>query len=192
MFSLCDMGTGSWLQRGKITEIVGPLGSGRTSLLVRLLREVTLGGGAAALVDADATFDPVTAARAGVALERLLWVRCAGRRDVAVAALDLLARCPGFAVVALDAGETSARLTLAQAFRLRQAARQADVALVLVGRDRVAGAGAALAVRTRREALAWAGPRRRPTRLVGMGTALHVVRNQGASETGVEHQWWTA
>jgi len=47
-------------------------------------------------------------------------------------------------------------------------------------------------VRTRREALAWAGPRRRPTRLVGMGTALHVVRNQGASETGVEHQWWTA
>src|SRR5688572_25831035 len=104
MFSLGDMGTGSWLQRGKITEIVGPLGSGRTSLLVRLLREVTMGG-AAALVDADATFDPVTAARAGVALERLLWVRCAGRRDVAVAALDLLARCPGFALVALDAGE---------------------------------------------------------------------------------------
>src|SRR5688572_31157642 len=89
MFSLCGMGTDSWLQRGKITEIVGPLGSGRTSLLVRLLREVTMGGGAAALVDADATFDAVTAARAGVALDRLLWVRCAGRRDVAVAAVDL-------------------------------------------------------------------------------------------------------
>lgn len=86
------METRSWLQRGKITEIVGPLGSGRTSLLVALLRDVTAGGGTAALVDADATFDPSTAARAGVVLERLLWIRGDGRRDVAVAALDLLAR----------------------------------------------------------------------------------------------------
>jgi len=181
-----------WLQRGKITEIVGPLGSGRTSVLLAALREVTTSGGAAALVDADATFDPVTAARAGVVLPRVLWVRCGGRRDAAVAAIDLLARCPGFALVALDAGETPPRLTLSQSFRLRQAARRADVALVLVSRDRIAGAGAALAVRTRREALAWAGPPRRPTRLVGMGTALHVVRNQGAAHAAVEHQWWTA
>jgi len=186
------METDSWVQRGKITEVVGLLGSGRTSLLVALLREATAGGGAAALVDADATFDPISAARAGVVLERLLWIRGDGRRDVAVAALDLLARCPGFAVVALDAGESSPRLTLSQAFRLRQAARRADVAVVIVGRQRVAGAAAALAVRTRREALAWAGPRRRPTRLVGMGTALQVVRNQGAPQPAVEHQWWTA
>jgi hypothetical protein len=192
MFSFSDMVPGSCSQRGKITEIVGPLGSGRTSVLIALLRDVTAAGGAAALVDADATFDPVTAARAGVVLERVLWIRCAGRRDVAVAALDLLARCPGFALVALDAGETAPRLTLTQAFRLRQAARRADVAVVLVGRDRVAGAGAALAVRTRREALAWAGPRRHPTRLIGMGTALHVVRNQGAAPVDVQHQWWTA
>lgn len=186
------MTTDSWLQRGKITEIVGPLGSGRTSVLVALLADVTAAGGAASLVDADATFDPVTAARAGVVLERLLWIRCEGRRDAALAALDLLARCPGFALVALDAGESAPRVTLTQAFRLRQAARRADVALVLVGRDRVAGAGAALAVRTRREALAWAGPQRRPTRLVGMGTALQVVRNQGARAAAVEHRWWSA
>ena len=185
--------SGSCLERGKITEVVGTLGSGRTSLLVALLRDVTAAGGAAALVDVDATFDPVTAARAGVVLERLLWIRGDGRRDVAVAALDLLARCPGFTLVALDTGETSPRLTLSQAFRLRQAARRADVALVFIGCERVAGAGAALAVRTRREALAWAGPRRRPTRLLGMGSALHVVRKQGAPQAAaVEHQWWTA
>jgi hypothetical protein len=192
LFSLSDMTRDSWLQRGKITEIVGPLGSGRTSMLVALLRDITATGGAAALVDADATFDPVTAARAGVVLARLLWIRCDGRRETAVAALDVLARCPGFALVALDAGETPPRLTLSQAFRLRQAARRADIALVLVGRHRVAGAGAALAVRTRREALAWAGPRQCPTRLVGMSSALHVVRNQGARPAAVEHQWWTA
>jgi RecA DNA recombination protein len=186
------MTTGSWLQRGKITEIVGPLGSGRTSVLIGALRDMTSAGGAAALVDVDATFDPVTAARAGVVLPRLLWVRCGGRRDAAVAAVDVLARCPGFALVALDAGELPPRLTLTQAFRLRQAARRADVALLLVSRHRIAGAGAALAVRTRREALAWAGPRRRPTRLVGMGTALHVVRKQGAAPAAIEHRWWTA
>lgn len=192
VFSLSGMTSGSWLQRGKITEIVGPLGSGRTSVLVALLRDVTRAGGAAALVDADATFDPVTAARAGVMLERLLWIRCDGRREAAVAAVDLLARCPGFALVALDAGETPPRLTLPRAFRLRQAARRADVALVLVGRDRIAGAGATLAVRTCREALAWAGPRRRPTRLLGMGTALQVMRSQGAPPASIEHRWWTA
>jgi len=182
----------SWLQRGKVTEIVGPLSSGRTSLLVAALRDVTAAGGAAALVDADATFDPACAARAGVALERVLWVRCGGRREAAVAALDLLARCPGFALVALDAGESPPRLSLTQAFRLRQAARRADVAVVLVGRQRVAGAGAALAVRTRREALAWAGPRRRPTRLVGMRTALQVLRKQSAPPPPAERRWWTA
>ena len=164
------MTSGSWLQRGKITEIVGPLGSGRTSVLIALLRDATTTGAIAALVDPDATFDPVTAG----------------------AALDRLARCSGLALVALEAGETPPRLTLTQAFRLRQAARRADVAVVLVGRERIAGSGAALAVRTRCEALAWAGPRGRPTRLVGMGTALHVMRNQGAPPTSIEHRWWTA
>jgi hypothetical protein len=192
LFSFESMTTASWLERGKLTEIVGTLGSGRTSLLVAALREVTEDGGAAALVDVDATFDPVGAARAGVALTRLLWVRCGGRRDAAVAALDLLARCPGFALVALDAGETPPRLSLGQAFRLRQAARRADVALVLVGRYRVAGAGAAVAVRTRREGLAWAGPRQRPTRLIGMRTVLQVLRKQGAASAAAEPRWWTA
>jgi hypothetical protein len=186
------MTTAAWFERGKITEIVGPLSSGRTSLLVSALREVTGSGGAAALVDADATFDPVSAARAGVVLSRLLWVRCGGRREAAVAAADVLVRCPGFAMVALDAGETPPRLSLAQAFRLRQAARRGDVALLLVGRHRVAGAGAALAVRTRRESLAWAGPRTRPTRLAGMRSTLQVLRKQGAASPAAERRWWSA
>jgi hypothetical protein len=186
------MTSASWLQRGKITEIVGVLGSGRTSLLLAALREVTAGGATAALVDVDETFDPHGAARAGVVLGRLLWVRCGGRRHAALDALDLLARCPGLALVALDAGETPPRVSLAQAFRLRQAARRADVAVILVGRRRVAGAGAAVAVRTRREALAWAGPRTHPTRLVGMRTAVQVVRSQGTPPPPMEQHWWTA
>jgi hypothetical protein len=184
----------SWVRAGTITEIVGELSSGRTSLMTACLRDVTAAGGTAALVDADGAFDPVSAARAGVALSRLLWVRCGGRREAALNATDLLARCQGFALVVLDAGETPPRVSLGAAFRLRQAARAAGVAVLLVGRHRVAGAGATLAVRTRRAALAWAGARRAPTRLAGMGTSLQIVRSQGGVRPALESWsgWWTA
>jgi len=182
----------SWLVAGAITEIVGALSSGRTSLLVACLRDVTAAGATAALVDADGAFDPTSAARAGVSLSRLLWVRCAGDRGAALAATDVLARCPGFTLVALDFGETPPRVSLATAYRLRQAVRRSGAALLLVGRRRVAGAGAALAVRTRREAVAWAGARGAATRLAGMSTTLQMVRNQGASPVAPpERRWWT-
>jgi hypothetical protein len=181
-----------WVSAGTITEIVGELSSGRTSLMTACLREVTAAGGTAALVDADAAFDPASAARAGVELSRLLWVRCGGCRADALAATDLLARCPGFTLVVLDAGETPPRVSLGAAFRLRQAARRAGVALLLVGRRRVAGAGSTLAVRACRDALAWAGGYRAPTRLAGMGTRLHVIRSQGVRAPADEHRWWTA
>jgi len=45
------------------------------------LREVTRRGGLAALVDTDHVFDPRGAARAGVELSRVLWVRCGRRTD---------------------------------------------------------------------------------------------------------------
>src|SRR5712664_350053 len=103
------MTVGGLLRQGAVTEIVGPLCSGRTSLLVACLGEVGRAGGAAALIDADDAFDPASAARAGVDLDRVLWVRCGGRRDAALRAADLLVRCPGFALVALDVGESPAR-----------------------------------------------------------------------------------
>jgi len=59
-------------RRGEITEIVGRLSSGRTSLVLTWLAEVTGRGGAVALVDTDDTFDPSSGARAGVELRRLL------------------------------------------------------------------------------------------------------------------------
>src|SRR5919198_549990 len=147
MFRLGAMTPTSWVRAGTITEIVGELSSGRTSLMLACLRDVTVARGTAALVDADAAFDPESAARAGVVLSRLLWVRCGGRRAAALAATDLLARCPGFALVVLDAGETPPRVSLGAAFRLRQAARRARVAGLLPGRRRVTGAGGAPATR---------------------------------------------
>src|SRR2546430_5349380 len=107
------MGADTLVRAGEITEIVGELSSGRTSLLSAALRRATRKGAAAALVDVDDVFDAVGAAAAGIDLDRLLWVRCGRRRDLALRAVDLLARCPGFAIVALDLGELAPRLSLA-------------------------------------------------------------------------------
>src|SRR5205823_9107006 len=131
------------LRQGAMTELVGPLSSGRTSLLTLCLRDVTRHGRLAALVDTDHAFDPVGAAAAGVELRHVLWVRAEGQRRRALKAADLLARCPGFALVALDVGESPPRLSLGAAFRLRLAARRSGVALLVVGARRVVGGAAA-------------------------------------------------
>jgi recA bacterial DNA recombination protein len=181
------------LRQGAMTELVGSLSSGRTSLLTLCLRTVTRAGGFAALVDVDHVFDPASAAESGVELRRVLWVRGEGRRRDALEAVDLLARCPGFALVALDIGESPPRLSLSAAFRLRLAARRSGTAVLVVGARRVVGGAAMLTVRTRRDRLAWTGPTHFPRRLAGMRTGVHVVRKQGAPcPTESQPLWWRA
>jgi len=161
---------------GAITEVVGRLSSGRTSLLVACLRAHTRAGAVVALVDADQAFDPTSAVRAGVDLRRLLWVRCGSRRDVALRATDLLVRCPGFALIGLDVGESPPRLSLGDAFRLKLAVRRSGVALLILGARRITGAAATLVLESARETLAWSGPGPTPTRLARMRSRLNVLR----------------
>src|SRR6266852_1735010 len=80
--------------QGRLSEIVGPRSSGGSSLLLALLAHEVGRGGVVALVDASDTLDPAVAARAGLDLRGLLWVRCGGRLSVAWRAVDLLLRCP--------------------------------------------------------------------------------------------------
>jgi hypothetical protein len=64
------------LPRGCLTEICGPASSGRTTLLFATLAAATRRGEFCAVVDASDALDPQSASDAGVALDRLLWVRC--------------------------------------------------------------------------------------------------------------------
>lgn len=64
------------LPRGCLTEICGPASSGRSSVLHATLAAATQRQEVCALVDASDSFDPVSAAAAGIDFERLLWVRC--------------------------------------------------------------------------------------------------------------------
>jgi hypothetical protein len=69
------------LPRGCLSEICGPASSGRTSVLLAALAAATRRQEVCALVDTTDALDAVSAAAAGVELERLLWIRCGtGRR----------------------------------------------------------------------------------------------------------------
>src|SRR5262245_49382642 len=178
--------------RGEITEIVGGLSSGRTSHLLACLGQVVGQGETAALVDTEEIFDLASAVEAGIDLRRLLWVRCGSNREVALRAADMLVRCPGFALVALDLGERVPRLPATMAFRLKFAVRRTDVALVIVGRRRLTGSSAALAVETLREGIEWAGPGAAPTRLARVRTTTRILRARRAASEQPASSWWSA
>jgi len=66
---------------GALTEIVGPESSGRTSLALSSIAQLTAAGKVCAWVDVGDMFKPECAAAAGIALPYLLWVRCGVFRE---------------------------------------------------------------------------------------------------------------
>jgi recombination protein RecA len=76
-FPVLDALLDGGVPRGQITELVGPASSGRTSVAFAILAEATARGEVAAYIDASDCLDPRSAQGAGIALERLLWVRVA-------------------------------------------------------------------------------------------------------------------
>jgi len=149
------------IPRGSVTDIFGPASSGRTSLLFSLISEATAREEFCALVDASDTFDPTSAAAAGVALGRLLWIRCGGNAEHALMATDLLLQAGGFGLVAMDLGDiapaTARRISLASWYRLRRAVENTPTALVVVERAPNARACAQLAVECARSRVRWSG-----------------------------------
>lgn len=67
---------GGGIPVGAVTELVGAECSGRTSTALSFLSRITQANKVCAWVDVSNSFDPPSAAAAGVDLARLLWVRC--------------------------------------------------------------------------------------------------------------------
>lgn len=173
----------SALPQGQLSEIVGPRSSGATSLLLALLARTTAAGSLVALVDATDALDPAAAAAAGVDLGALLWVRCGGRLDSALRAADLLARCPGFAVVGLDLGdlpaESRSSIPPAKWLRLQRAVKGSQTILVVRAPHHLAGPAAALVLSARKLRAHWIGLPR-PGRLGGLLSEVRVLRARHA------------
>ena len=147
--------------RGSLTEICGPASSGRTSIAVSLMAEITAHGEVCALIDTSGAFDPATAAYAGVRLDRLLWIRCGGDAEVALKAADLVIQAGGFGLVVFDLGDTplrtARRISLTSWFRLRRAVEHTPTAIVVIAQEPLAKTCASLVLEMRRGAGEWRG-----------------------------------
>src|SRR3979411_603294 len=64
------------LPLGAITEMGGAECSGRTSLALSFVSQMTQAGKVCAWIDVSNALDPESAAATGIDLSRLLWVRC--------------------------------------------------------------------------------------------------------------------
>lgn len=136
---------------GSVTEIYGPVSSGRTALLFATMAQLTRAGQVCALVDVTDSFDPVSAAAAGVELQKLLWVRCNGVLPQTQPATVTRYVENDFGVheaveVRTDAPLSPARAARKLAFRkLEQGLRAADLLLQAGGFSLIALDGADLA-----------------------------------------------
>jgi recombination protein RecA len=164
---------------GETSEIVGPVSSGRTSLLLASLAAATARGDVAALIDAHDTFDAGAALGAGVRLDHLLWARgepAAAPRLIerAVKAFGLVLDAGGFGVVALDLADAApadlGRLPFTTWRRLQRFVEGRDtVALVLTPAPVARSArGVTLELTASTSTAVWAGESRRARRLTGL------------------------
>lgn len=155
---------------GAISEITGPVSSGRTSIALSFLANRTQDGNVCAWIDTSDSLDPESAAANGISLNNLLWIRCRTvlidkpfpaiyqkrsdrrhpwtRLDQAIRATDLLLQAGGFAVIVLDLADESiehcSRIPLATWFRYRQAADRTRCSLIVLGKAAYAQSSAAV------------------------------------------------
>ena len=134
---------GGW-PRASLCELVGRRSSGRTAILYAALARAIAAGEAAALVDVGGGLDPRRAFAAGIALRRLLWIRCAA--DVAAKAADLVLGAGGFDLIALDLGDARPRLPAAGWIRFKHGAEKQGTTVLVAAPARAAGSCAAAVV----------------------------------------------
>ena len=147
--------------RGAISEILGPDSSGRTTLTHSLLAASTSKCEICAYVDTDDSFDPVTAAAAGVVLSQLVWIRCGHNAAHALKAADYLLHAGGFGVIVLDlcqvAPRDANRIPISYWYRFRRALENTPSILALVEKEPLARSCATLMLELRRNKTAWRG-----------------------------------
>src|SRR3984885_16203168 len=127
--------------RGAISEILGPESSGRTTLVHSLIPASTAQSEICAYVDTDDSFDPVSAAAAGVALSQLVWIRCGHNAGHALKAADYLLHAGGFGAIVLDLCQVppriSNRIPISYWYRFRRAIENTPTILALAEKEPV-------------------------------------------------------
>jgi hypothetical protein len=147
------------LTRGTLTEFAGT--SGKTSLLLSLLSKLTQEGEICAVIDSANSFDPHSAARSGVELRNILWVRCAGNIEHAFMAADYLVQAKGFGAVWLNLNAIP-KHQLKQVprtfwYRYRNRIKQTPTLLLITAEEPIAGSASQNAFVFSRQRTVWSG-----------------------------------
>ena len=158
------------IPRGRISEITGRAGSGKTSIAASFAAFATRRGEVAAWLDASGAFDPESMAAAGVELGRMLWASMkttttasrmaratlpyarfaaaplARHQSAIVKAAELVLEAGGFGLVVVDFGEAPRALAHASALRIARAAERSGTAVIAIAPWRMCGTFAALSL----------------------------------------------
>jgi hypothetical protein len=110
------------------------------------------------LVDGRDGFDPQSAEAAGVALDRLLWIRCQNIQQ-SLRATDLLLQGGGFGLIALDLADIPAKtvryVPLNVWFRFRRSVENTPTILLVLDQESNASTCASLVLRLQGEKANW-------------------------------------
>lgn len=183
---------GGW-PRGQLSELAGAPASGRTTVLLHTVAATTRSGELAALVDCCDRLDVASAAAAGVAFERCLWVRGEPAPhdrmvDRALKALNLILQAGGFGVVAIDLADIPPRvlkrLPMTTWLRLQRAIEGSETACVLAVPEPLARSAGGLTLRLR-GTTQWTGAADRSRRLTGLEIGVHIVSPRRRMEGAV-------
>ena len=194
------------LPRGQLSEIAGARSSGRTTLLLQILAGATRRGELAALVDTFDHLDVSSGMSAGVALDRLLWVRGhaisrsqggLGSRsgfsspgpealadrliERALKAFHLVLQSGGFGMAALDLADAPPaalnRLPFMTWLRLQRAVEGSETACVLIVPRPLARSSGGVTLSLDGRTQ-WAGISGRSRHLTGMEVTARVVSSR--------------
>jgi hypothetical protein len=171
-----DTVLGGGLPRGGLSEIAGPISSGRTALLCALLATATRQGEVVAVVDLPDALHPESLTIAGTDLHRVLWVRPPSVRS-SLKCADLILSAGGFGMLVLDLGGTAPRrLPLHVWPRFVRTAKQSHTAMVVLAEQRVVGSFSTLSLVLTFQQFRWSAA---PRVFNGLSTVVGVARSRG-------------
>lgn len=186
-----DAITGGGIARGRISEIIGRAGSGKTSLAAAFVASATWRGEVAAWIDSATAFDPESMAQAGVDLSRVLWVGAGADYDGTAAdswkgrggelkrvlrAAEMVLEAGGFGLVVMDLEGHERQLAQSTALRIARLAERSGASMLVLARYRMCGTFAALCLNLGCKGALFSASSRHPIRLVrapatGRGTS---------------------
>ena len=197
------------LPQGQLSEVTGPPSSGRTTLALQVVASATARGEIAAYIDTFDRLDVASAAAAGVALDRLLWVRgqAISRTDAGTAlrertleralkSLMLVLQAGGFGVVVIDLADVPMaalrQLPPATWLRVQRAVEGHETACVLLAPEPLArsAGGLTLALTAHPE---WRGASARSRVMSGVQVDARVIsprrRTTDTFSVSAQHAW---